>query len=130
MRIPSVPKEKYFTDIELQTINSSWINFFSIITDELQHFLGPDGYRPPTLTTSEITEFEPDSESRLAYDIDEKEYKINNSGLYKQISTYIELTATEIAALPTIEKKGFIYDTTNDELFIGIGGVLREITIT
>ena len=66
----------------------------------------------------------------MFYDEEKKEHQINNAGLSRQITTYVELTETEIAALPANEKKGLIHDITNDKLFIGIDGVLREIPIT
>ncbi len=40
-----------------------------------------------------------------------------------------ELSDTAIASLTDEQKKGFIYDTTNDEFFIALGGVLRQIPI-
>jgi len=40
-----------------------------------------------------------------------------------------QLSATTIANLTSNQKKGFIYDTTNDKLFIVLGGTLREIPI-
>ena len=44
-------------------------------------------------------------------------------------ATLIEASAATIAAFTPQQKKGFIYDTTNDKFYVVIAGVLREIPI-
>lgn len=44
-------------------------------------------------------------------------------------ATLIEADAVTIAGLTPQQKKGFIYDTTNDKFYVVLGGVLREIPI-
>lgn len=129
MRIPNVPSTAMFEGDETQRMSTAWVNYFTIISEELQHFAGTDGSQVASLTSLQINDNSEALERKMFYDEEKKEHQINNAGLSRQITTFVELTDTEITALPADEKKGLIFNITTDELFIGISGNLRQIPI-
>ena len=114
-------------------VNDSFGSSVSYNTQLIQQHLGDEGYKFPFQGTSFITGNLDDTinSGRIVYDSDEQLMKVNNNGVYKEIVTsafLLELTDTEIAALPAIDKhRRFIFDTTNDKLYFAINGTLKEI---
>ena len=69
--------------------------------------------------------------SGALYNSDDKNFQVNTDTGFKPLSTYEELTSTEISAIPSGQRDGrFIFDTDTSDLKFGVNDSFLTVTTT
>lgn len=130
MSIPSVPRAQVIN--KDGTANSEWRIYFDQLTLTLQRLLPTTGHTMPSKSNTETAQLvNSDLAGGFIYNRDQKNMQVNTDESYKPVSTYEELSTSEINAIPTGQRNGrFIYDTDITELKVGFNDNFLTVTTT
>lgn len=129
MNITNVPNSPMFDEGGL---HPSWRIFFSQLTTQMQTFLTDENYILPQPDSSRLDELNlKKHEGGLYYDTESNTAKLNTENnstdpgtqstyKFKTMVTYEELTAAQVAAIPSGQRNGrIIYKTDSMQTVLG-----------
>jgi|GEM_PF-1908873 len=131
MNIPYVPQDKLITADG--GLHPTWRRFLGALTDELQRSLPSEGYYLPPQPTASVQMLNTaQSKSGMLYDSDKESMHINNDGTYRPVQvTKIQMTTAQRNAVPADKRDDlWVHDTDDSNLYTGINGVWKGVTLT
>lgn len=130
MEIPSVPTS-HFWDKDAQRVSHHWRIFFNQLINELQRNVSNESYILPPQDSQSVNALNTDALiGGILYESNSKSAKINTAGKFKTITTYEELTSTEVSAIPSGERNGrFIYETDSGDLKFGVNDIFKTVQV-
>lgn len=130
MSIPSIPRARIVE--QDGKVNTEWRIYFEQLTSTLQRSFPLTGFNMPSKDNSETSLLSNnDLAGGIIYNREQKNMQVNTEESYKPVSTYEELSTSEINAIPSGERNGrFIFDTDVTELKVGFNDNFLTVTTT
>lgn len=130
MSIPSVPRAQLVN--QDGTVNTEWRIYFEQLTLTLQRSFPLTGFKMPSKDKADLPLlFNSDLAGGFIYNREQKNMQVNTEQSYKPVSTYEELSTSEIDDIPSGERNGrFIFDTDTTQLKVGFNDNFLTITTT
>ena len=130
MSIPSVPRAQLVN--KDGSVNNEWRIYFDQLTLTLQRSFPLTGFKMPSKDNADMSLLlNADLAGGFIYNREQKNMQVNTEESYKPVSTYEELSTSEINGIPTGERNGrFIYDTDATELKVGFNDNFLTVTTT
>jgi len=123
MNITNIPQKQVLD--KSGNLTSAWRVFFNQIVNQLQEFLSIERYKLPSKSTSDVINLgTSDNKGSILYDNEEEFVKINCNSEYKPVSSYEELTSSEVSSIPLGKRNGrIIYETDTGNTVLGSNDV-------
>ncbi len=130
MIIPSVPNAKMISPNGYLT--DTWRVFFVQLVNQLQQFVNDEGYILPSQDQNNVDQLNTNEKiGGIIYNETGKFTQINTDGIYKNVSSYEELSTSAIGDIPAGQRNGrFILETDTGDLKVGVDDTFKTVTVT